>query len=70
MKKLAIYLDTSVLNFLFADDAPEKRDITREFFEQLKEKKHDAYVSDVVVDEISKADPDKRDALLKIIADY
>ncbi|MCX7002688.1 MAG: hypothetical protein NTV22_05365 [bacterium] len=32
MKKLRIYLDTSVINFLFADDAPEKRDITREFF--------------------------------------
>ena len=33
MKKLKIYLDTSVINFLFADDAPEKRDITIEFFE-------------------------------------
>ena len=30
MKKLVVYLDTSVLNFLFADDAPEKRDITLE----------------------------------------
>ena len=28
MKKLRIYLDTSVISFLFADDAPEKRDIT------------------------------------------
>ncbi len=28
MKKLRIYLDTSVINFLFADDAPEKRDAT------------------------------------------
>jgi hypothetical protein len=25
MKRLRIYLDTSVINFLYADDAPEKR---------------------------------------------
>ena len=34
MKKLKIYLDTSIINFLFADDAPEKRDVTREFFSE------------------------------------
>jgi len=31
MKKLKIYLDTSVINFLFADDSPEKQEITIEF---------------------------------------
>ena len=36
MKKLRIYLDTSVINFLFADDAPEKRDATVEFFKESK----------------------------------
>ena len=35
MKKLRIYLDTSVISFMFADDAPEKRDVTREFFERV-----------------------------------
>jgi len=35
MKKLRIYLDTSVINFLFADDAPEKRDLTAEFFKRV-----------------------------------
>ena len=33
MKKLKIYLDTSVINFLFADDVPEFRKITEDFFE-------------------------------------
>ena len=33
MKKLRIYLDTSVISFLFADDAPAYRGITREFFD-------------------------------------
>jgi len=52
MKKLRIYLDTSVINFLFADDAPEKRDITRKFFEkQIAD--YDVFVSAVVMDEIN-----------------
>ena len=38
MKKLKIYLDTSVINFLFADDSPEKQDITIEFFESRSRK--------------------------------
>jgi hypothetical protein len=29
MRKLRIYLDTSVISFLFADDAPEKMKLTR-----------------------------------------
>jgi hypothetical protein len=36
MKKLQLYLETSVWNFYFADDAPEKREITVLFFERVK----------------------------------
>ena len=32
MKKLRIYLDTSIVNFLFAEDAPDFRRVTEEFF--------------------------------------
>ncbi len=35
MIKSTIYLDTSVINFLFADDAPEKKEITIDFFENF-----------------------------------
>lgn len=35
MKKLNIYLDTSVLNFLFADDAPQLKNITIEFLTSM-----------------------------------
>ena len=34
MKKLKIYLDTSIISFLYADDAPEKQSITVEFFKK------------------------------------
>ena len=35
MKKLKVYLDTTIFNFVFADDAPEERDLTRRFFSQI-----------------------------------
>ena len=54
MKPLRIYLDTSVLNFLFADDAPQYRIATREFFDlHIRRRVHSAYVSGVVVEEIA-----------------
>jgi hypothetical protein len=33
MKKTKIYLDTSVISFLFADDAPELKAVTEDFFQ-------------------------------------
>ena len=60
MKKLTIYLDTSIINFLFADDAPEKRDITKEFFDEyVKTGCYDVFVSPIVIDEISKTENEK-----------
>ena len=72
MKKLKIYLDTSIINFLFADDAPEKRDVTREFFsEYIRSGKYRIFISAVVVDEVSRtSDAVKRRKLLDIIEEY
>ena len=72
MKKLKIYLDTSVINFLFADDVPELKKVTEEFFGLVKAgKDFDVYISDVVINEISKTnDAVKRHKLLSIIEGY
>jgi predicted nucleic acid-binding protein len=56
MKKLRIYLDTSVINFLFAADSPDFRKATVEFFEKHAAK-YDLYASEVVLLEFSR-DPD------------
>ena len=32
MRQLRVYLDTSVINFLFADDSPDFRKATEDFF--------------------------------------
>ena len=72
MKLLKIYLDTSVINFLFADDAPEQQAITIDFFENwVKLGKYDVYVSSLVVDEINATDqPEHRQRLLDVLNRY
>ena len=67
-----IYLDTSVINFLFADDAPDKKQDTIEFFENfIRTGVYKCLISDYIVSEIEDTrDPKKRDKLLKVISDY
>ena len=54
--KLRIYLDTSVINFLFAEDAPDFRKATEDFFDRYATR-YDLFVSNVVLLEIGR-DPD------------
>lgn len=72
MKKLKLYLDTSVINFLFADDVPEFKKITEDFFENyVKKGKYLAYISEVVIAEIEKTRQDNRKKLLlEVIEKY
>ncbi|HEW98020.1 MAG: hypothetical protein DRR16_18830 [Candidatus Parabeggiatoa sp. nov. 3] len=72
MKRLKIYFDTSVINFLFADDAPQLRDATIEFFEDwVKTEKYDVYISNIVIAEIEATqDNDKRTQLMEVIDNY
>lgn len=70
MKRLKLYLETSVWNFYFADDAPEKKVITRQFFERIHEGRYDIYLSEVVFTEISRAPEQKMTMLLNLIGEY
>jgi len=70
MRKLRLYLETSVWNFYFADDAPEKRDITKEFFESIKQGRYDIFISQTVLNEIDRADEPKKNQLLGLIKEY
>jgi predicted nucleic acid-binding protein len=71
-KRLKIYLDTSVPNFLFAYDSPEKREITVDFFENfIKVNFYSTFVSPVVIAEIEGTNnPKKRTDLLEVIMKY
>jgi len=65
---MKIYLETSVKNFLFAEDVPEKMKVTQEFFNILNE--FELYISDIVLLEVEQAPEQKKKALLEIIKKY
>ena len=72
MRRRRIYLDTSVINFLFADDAPDMKSITIDFFENyVKPMVYDVYISPIVFAEINKTqDREKRRILTESIETY
>ena len=70
MNKAKIYLDTSVINFLFADDAPDFQKATVEFF-QTYAGFYELHVSDVVILEIDRTtDRESRDMLYSILRQH
>jgi len=72
MNKLNVYLDTSILNFLTADDSPEYKKATKLFFEEIVLKdKINTYISNVVIDEINKTEKiTRRKTLLETVDKY
>jgi len=72
MKKTKIYLDTTVINFIYADDSPNYRDVTLDFFNDfVKTKLVDVYISDVVLKEINNTqNTEKRTRLLSKVKEY
>ncbi|MGV9174006.1 MAG: PIN domain-containing protein [Promethearchaeia archaeon] len=62
---MKIYLETSVVNFLFARDAPKKMKITKEFFNIIDQ--FECFISDIVLLEIEQAPEHKKKKLTNII---
>jgi predicted nucleic acid-binding protein len=67
---LRIYLETSAINFLFADDAPDKKAATEKLFQEIKIGKHKAFISSVVAKEIARAPYAKKTLLEGVIEEY
>ena len=70
MKNLKIYLETTIFNFKFADDSPDKRDYTIKLFDEIKQGKYIPYTSDYVLQELLKADEPKRTQMIDLIRKY
>jgi len=70
MKKLKLYLETTIWNFLFADDAPEKKRITEQLFREIAGGKYEIFISELVTAEINDAPVNKRDKLREKIQLY
>jgi predicted nucleic acid-binding protein len=66
--RMKLYLETTVPNFLFADDAPEKQEVTRQFFQWLKISPDELYISELVLAELGRAEAGLRSKLLEAVA--
>ncbi len=49
MRKLKVYLDTSVVSYLYQADAPEKIQNTLDLWELFRNKVYKVYISDIVI---------------------
>ncbi len=67
-RKLKIYVETSVWNFLIAEDVPTRRAITEKFFEDCDD--FAFFVSPLTLREIERARQLKRDQLEGLITRY
>ncbi len=65
-----IYVETSVFNFVFADDAPEKRQDTLVLFDEIRQGRYVPYTSDTVIRELDRATEPKRTKMLSLIGKY
>ena len=63
MRKLKVYLDTSVISHLLQEDVPEKMADTRQLWEMFKDGKYDVCLSAVTLREISDCPEPKRTEL-------
>ena len=66
MKRLRLYLDTTVWNFPFADDAPEKQADTLDFFQRVRYGTFEIFTSQVVLEELEGAPEPRRSQVMKL----
>ncbi|MCL1806840.1 MAG: hypothetical protein FWG31_03970 [Oscillospiraceae bacterium] len=70
MRVQKIYLETTVFNFCFADDAPDKKLDTLRLFEEIAQGKYEPYTSAVVIREIEQDATSKRDKMLDLVEHF
>ncbi|MDR3328532.1 MAG: PIN domain-containing protein, partial [Prevotellaceae bacterium] len=68
MKKLKIYLDTSVVSYLDQQDAPERMAETHALWRKIKADDFDVVISNVTTNEINRCDDPKRTTLLEYLS--
>jgi len=66
-----IYLETTIFNFPFVNDAPDLRAYTLRLFEEIKAGKFRPFTSEYVINELENTkDAEKREKMKALIADY
>jgi predicted nucleic acid-binding protein len=70
MSKPTIYLETTIFNFPFVDDAPQYKADALRLFEEIKDGKFQAFTSEYVVEELEAATDILRNEQLELIQKY
>lgn len=70
MRVARAYVETSVFNFVFTDDAPDKRQDTLVLFEEFRQGKYRAYTSDYVLAELLQAPEPRQSAMLSLVEEH
>jgi hypothetical protein len=70
LKKLRLYLETSVFNFYIDEDRGDAHADTVRLFKEIESGKYEAFTSDYATDELEKALPEKRDKMIHLFAEY
>jgi predicted nucleic acid-binding protein len=70
MRIQQIYIETSVFNFYFADDAPDKKQDTLKLFEEIEEGKYKPYTSEYVFYELNRAVEPKQSNMIELTNRY
>jgi len=60
MRKLRLYLDTSTISHLFADDTPDKMRDTNLLWDDIASEEYEILLSPVVMDEVGSCSEPKR----------
>jgi len=69
MRKLKIYIDTSVVGYLDQHDDPELMSETHRLWNQIKDGLYEVVLSDVTIVEIDACHEEKRDILFDYLSD-
>ncbi len=67
MKKIKYYLETTVFNFVFADDDIAKKEITERLFDNWTTLNGEMFISDIVIQEVNRSPEDIRIKLVELI---
>lgn len=65
MKKLRLYLDTSTISHLFADDTPDKMEETNKLWCDFVNEKFELFISEVVIGELEDCTEPRRSQMLE-----
>lgn len=65
MRKLKLYLDTSTISHLFADDTPDKMKDTNLLWDDMINAKHEVFISSIVMEELRACSEPKRTQMLE-----